>query len=244
MKKWLSTIALIVLAVYVVVAAVAFTDKPANQECGGIRLHIVDSAEVAYMTTKDVQVLLADLIPTGRPIDEVSCRAIEKVLDASPMIRKSECYKTIDGYVAISIECRRPILRVMANGGESYYLDEEGEVIGRIAKAVYLPVATGYITREFAQKELYELAQYLHDNELWNAQIEQIHVTANQEIELVPRVGDHVIVLGRPGNYASKFDKLQTFYKKGLDQVGWDRYSRINVDYNNQVVATKKPQKK
>lgn len=244
MKKWISTIVLILLAAYVAVATIAFSDKPADQVCGGIRLAIVDSAEVAYMTTKDVQVMLADLTPTGRPIDEVSCRAIEKVLDASPLIRKSECYKTIDGYVAISIECRRPILRVMADGGDSYYLDEEGEIIERISKAVYLPVATGRIAREFAKKELLVLAQYLRTDDLWNAQIEQIHVTANQEIELVPRVGDHVIVLGRPGNYAQKFDKLQTFYKKALDQVGWDRYSRINIDYTNQVVATKKPQQK
>ena len=88
------------------------------------------------------------------------------------------------------------------------------------------------------------MAQYLRTDDLWNAQIEQIHVTANQEIELIPRVGDHVIVLGRPGNYAQKFDRLQTFYKKALDQVGWDRYSRINIDYTNQVVATKKPQQK
>ena len=66
MKKWISTIVLILLAAYIVVAVVAFSDKPANQECGGIRLHIVDSAEVAYMTTKDVQVLLADLIPTAQ----------------------------------------------------------------------------------------------------------------------------------------------------------------------------------
>ena len=244
MKKWISTIVLILLAAYVAVATIAFSDKPADQVCGGIRLAIVDSAEVAYMTTKDVQVMLADLTPTGRPIDEVSCRAIEKVLDASPLIRKSECYKTIDGYVAISIECRRPILRVMADGGDSYYLDEEGEIIERISKAVYLPVATGRITREFAKKELLVLAQYLRTDDLWNAQIEQIHVTANQEIELIPRVGDHVIVLGRPGNYAQKFDRLQTFYKKALDQVGWDRYSRINIDYTNQVVATKKPQQK
>ena len=240
MKKWISTIVLILLAVYIVVAAVAFSDKPSGQECGGIRLNIVDSAKVAYMTTKDVQVLLADLTPTGKPIDDVSCRAIEKALDASPLIRKSQCYKTLDGYVAISIECRRPVLRVIADGGDNYYLDEEGAVIERISKAVYLPVATGRITRDFAQRELLPLAQYLHSNDLWNAQIEQIHVAANEEIQLVPRVGDHIIVLGRPGNYAHKFGKLQTFYKKALTEVGWERYSHINVDYSDQVVATKK----
>ena len=53
-------------------------------------------------------------------------------------------------------------------------------------------------------------------------------------------MGDHTIVLGRPGNYAYKFSKLRNFYEKGLSEVGWDRYSRINIDYNNQVVGTKR----
>ena len=80
----------------------------------------------------------------------------------------------------------------------------------------------------------------MQNDEFWKAQIAQVHVTATHEIELVPRVGDHTIVLGRPGNYARKFEKLYTFYEKGLTQVGWNKYSRINLDYSNQVIGTKK----
>lgn len=242
MKKLLTTIVLILLSGYIVFAIIAFCNKPTGQVCQGVRLEMRDSLETGYMTTSDILALLVkgDLNPTGRLLDEVSCRAMEEELDKSPLIRNSECYKTIDGHVVVEVECRRPILRIIAEGGDSYYLDEEGEIISHIAKAVYLPVATGHISREFAQQELLVLAQYLHADELWNAQIEQIHVTLKQEIELIPRVGDHVIVLGRPGNYAYKFSKLRTFYEKGLSQVGWDRYSRINIDYNNQVVGTKR----
>ena len=170
----------------------------------------------------------------------MSCRAIEKVLGGVPLIASSECYKTIAGYVVVEVECRRPILRIMADSGDSFYLDEEGEVIEYIARPTYIPVATGHISRDFARQELLTLAQFLRADDLWNAQIEQIYVTPREEIELIPRVGNHTIVLGRPGNYAYKFDKLRTFYEKGLSEVGWDRYSRINIDYNNQVVGTKK----
>ena len=194
------------------------------------------------MTTADIVTLLRQngLDPTGLPIEEVSCRAIEKVLGGVPLIASSECYKTIAGYVVVEVECRRPILRIMADSGDSFYLDEEGEVIEYIARPTYIPVATGHISRDFARQELLTLAQFLRADDLWNAQIEQIYVTPREEIELIPRVGNHTIVLGRPGNYAYKFDKLRTFYEKGLREVGWDRYSRINIDYNNQVVGTKK----
>ena len=242
MKKILTTIVLVLLAGYVLFAVIALCDKPSEQVCQGIRLEIRDSLKTGYMTTADITALLVKngLNPTGQPLDAVSLRDMEKALEASPLIAASECYKTLSGHVVVEVECRRPILRVLPNGGDSYYLDEEGEVIEHIAKAVYVPVVTGYITREFAQKELLELARYLQDSELWNAQIEQICVTWRGELELIPRVGDHVIALGRPEKYAEKFDNLQTFYEKGLSKVGWDRYSHINVDFNNKVIGTKK----
>ena len=242
MKKWISTIVLIVLAGYIVFAAIAFSSKPAEQVCAGVTLEIADSAEVGYLNTTDVLALLrkSGLDPTGRPMDEVRLREIERCLSSSPLIRVGECYKTLSGYVAVNVECRRPILRVIADSGDSFYLDEEGEVIDHIAKAVYLPVATGHISREYAQEYLQPLAQYLKNDELWSAQIEQIHVNARGEVELVPRVGGHLIVLGKPNNYARKFDKLKAFYEKGLSQVVWDKYSRVNLEYGNQVVGTKK----
>lgn len=240
MKKILSTIILILLAGYIVFAAITFCDKPASQVCKGIHLEMQDSLETGYMTSADIVALLAksNLNPTGVPLEEVNLRRIEEKLNASPLIAYSECYKTISGHVVVQVKCRRPILRVMTHGGDSYYLDEEGEVIEHIAKAVYVPVATGYITRKFAQEQLLSLALYLQENELWNAQIEQICVTPRGELELIPRVGDHVIVLGSPGNYAYKFGKLRTFYEKGLSEVGWNRYSRINVNYSDQVIGT------
>lgn len=244
MKKILSTIALILLAGYIVFAAITLCNKPADQVCKGVRLEIRDSLKTGYMATADIVTLLRQngLDPTGLPIEEVSCRAIEKLLCDVPLIATSECYKTITGYVVVEVECRRPILRVIADSGDSFYLDDSGEVIEHIARPTYIPVATGHISRDFARQELLTLAQFLRADDLWNAQIEQIYVTPREEIELVPRVGDHTIVLGRPGNYAYKFDKLRTFYEKGLSEVGWDRYSRINIDYNNQVVGTKKKQ--
>lgn len=241
-KKILSIVVLSLLVGYVVVATVIFCSRPEGQMCKGVQLEVHDSLETGYMTTHDVVALLkkSKLDPTGQLLDEVSLRAIEEVLEQSPLIRNSECYKTVYGYVVVGVECRRPILRVMANGGESYYLDEEGETIDHIAKSVYLPVVTGYVTREFAHNELFALAKFLRKNDMWNAQVSQICVTPRGEIELIPRVGDHVIALGRPGDYAEKFDKLEAFYENCLGEVGWDRYSRINVDYEGQVVATKK----
>ena len=37
-----------------------------------------------------------------------------------------------------------------------------------------------------------------------------------------------------------KFERLKTFYEKGLNQIGWNKYSRISLEFNNQIICTKK----
>ena len=242
MKKVLTIIVLALLIGYIAFATIALCDKPQGQVCKGIELEIRDSLKTGYMTTRDIVTLLTKqgLDPTDHPLDEVNLQTIEETLENSPLISACECYKTLDGLVVVEVTCRRPILRILTASNDSYYLDEAGEVIERISKAVYVPVATGHITREFAKTHLLPLAQYLMDEPLWNAQIEQIHVTPRGELELTPRVGSHTIVLGPPSDYPHTFEKLQAFYEKGLNELGWDRYSRIDVGHGDQVVATKK----
>ncbi|MEP7169164.1 MAG: cell division protein FtsQ, partial [Bacteroidota bacterium] len=73
----------------------------------------------------------------------------------------------------------------------------------------------------------------------WNAQVEQIYVTEQSEIELIPRVGNHRIILGDASQLDEKFNKLMIFYKQGLNNTGWNNYNTINLKFTNQVVCTK-----
>ena len=88
--------------------------------------------------------------------------------------------------------------------------------------------------------DLYKFGVFLHNNKFWDAQIEQIHVLPDQNIELVPRVGDHLVYLGKLENFEDKLARLKEFYKKGLNRVGWNKYSRINLEFSNQIICTKR----
>ena len=74
---------------------------------------------------------------------------------------------------------------------------------------------------------------------LWREQIEQLYVNQQNEIEMVPRVGNHKIVLGGADSLETKFMNLLAFYKKAIPAVGWDAYKTINIKYANQVVCVK-----
>ena len=53
----------------------------------------------------------------------------------------------------------------------------------------------------YKRQELYTLGAFLQAHPLWDAQIEQINVTQAKELELVQRVGEHIIFLGKPDVY-------------------------------------------
>lgn len=241
MKKVLSIIVLTLLLAYIGVAFAAFCPKPDDLVCDGIELAGKGKNASQFETQEEVLNILNRfaLNPIGKPMSEISCSAIEDSLHTLSLVLRCDCHKSVGTKVAIAITCRTPILRIIPDKGRSGYIDREGVLFDRLPKPVWLPVATGNIDEEFATHQLYELARFIQKSDFWNAQIEQIHVDSSHELELVPRVGDHIIRFGKVERVSDKFSKLQTFYKKGLSQVGWNRYSIIDIRYGNQVIGIK-----
>ncbi|WP_277233619.1 cell division protein FtsQ [Phocaeicola salanitronis] len=242
MKRILILCILLVVSAYLVVSATLFNYKPEDRFCSGIELTIKDSVNYEFITQQGVNEILKrkGLSPKDKRLKDINVRQIEEALAQHPFIAEAECYLTSGGGVAVDIYQRIPLLRIMGNNGDEYYLDNTGKIIASLGKPVHVAVATGFIDRKFAQDQLYQLGKYLQTDAFWNAQIEQINVTPKQELELVPRVGSHILFLGKAEDYNEKFRKLQTFYEKVLSQVGWNKYERISVEFNNQIICTKK----
>lgn len=241
-KRFFILFGLILVSVYLIIAVTFLNDIPQNAVCQGVILAVKDSINYDFVTQKEIKRILQQkkLFPEKKQLNNINTQELENTLSQHPLIREVECYVTSGGKVAINIYQRIPLIRVMSNNGENYYIDNNGKFMSLPGKAAHVVVATGMIDRKFAQQELYPLAKFLQENHFWNAQIEQINITSKHEIELIPRVGDHVLFLGKPGNYDEKFTKLQTFYKKALNQVGWNKYKRISIEFNNQIIGTKK----
>jgi cell division protein FtsQ len=96
------------------------------------------------------------------------------------------------------------------------------------------------MTRQYASRRLAPIARYIADDRFWSEQTEQLNVLPDGTLELVPRVGDHIVCLGAPVGIKHKLDRLMKFYKYGLSQAGWGRYERISVEFDNQIICKKK----
>ena len=133
-----------------------------------------------------------------------------------------------------------PILRVISPRG-NYYVDNLGSTMPVSRRYVaHVPVVSGYVEKELAVTDLYKFALFLQENDFWNNQIEQIYVHPDNEVELIPRVGNHRIVLGSFADFEEKLDNLRLFYEKAIPKVGWEKYSIISLKYKDQIVCTKR----
>ena len=233
---------LLLTAIYFAVAVTVFNSKPTDRIAKGLELTIADSSSYRFISDEEVHLLLKKkkIHPVGKKANEINIRLLEDEVNKHPFVRKAECYFTSGGKVRIDIDQRIPLIRVMSGNGDDYYIDNEGKIMPAGKKAIHVAIASGYIDRKFAQNELFKLGKYLKQNQFWQSQIQQIHITQKQDIELVPRAGDHIIFLGKLENMEEKFRKLHTFYHKGLNQVGWNKYNRISIEFSNQIICTKK----
>jgi hypothetical protein len=136
-------------------------------------------------------------------------------------------------------------------------IDEEGFVIRR--KKLYTPrlhIVEGNIKitsqmlngvsvldsafRNSILKDLYDLVDYVRNDSFWSAQIDQIYVDDEDEIDLIPRLGNHRIHLGTTENYRGKLKNLETFYAEVLPVEGWKKYDLINLEFKDQIVCRKR----
>jgi cell division protein FtsQ len=199
-------------------------------------------------------------------LKNIDVNYLERLMYSNPWVASANVYLSIDGVVDIEIEQRQPILRIINEKNESYYMDSQGKRM--LWSPDFTPrilIATGNIKENFAAwstssaselinndtlktltmlDDLYSMAKFILADEFWSAHVEQLYVNSNGELELVPKVGDHKIIFGNADEMAEKFWKLKTLYTEGLNYTGWENYDTLNLKFNNQVVCTKAVGKK
>lgn len=240
-KKLLLLFAVVAFGGYFI-ATVSIWNKPKNgQVCQKVDIVIEDTVEHSLITPKDIQRYLEKkkMYPQGQVMQHIDLLQLEEELKKSPYIDRATCYKTASVSVCIQIQPRHVILHIISSNGEDYYLDHLGNPVSQASYFANMPIVTGQVSKQYAKQKLTTLGKIIQKDPFWNEQIEQINVLPNEKLEIIPRVGKHTILFGEPKDFKKKLDKLKEFYKKGISQVGWNKYSEINLEYKDQIICTK-----
>jgi len=263
MKRFRNVILGILVLTYLAIAIGFVSGRRGDVLCNKLDIIIIDSASNNLVSKSEIRAFIMEkyknLFQTR--IDSIQIHKIEEKVNSYPAIKSSEIYKTIQGSIVIKIKQRSPIARVYSNSKNSYYIDNEGVVIPYKSGLKRLLVVNGNIGTDFKgmkninydslvvgvkadsseiMHKIYEMAKHIKADPFLDAQIEQMYVNEQHEFELIPKVGNFVIVFGDTIDAKEKFAKLKAMYFDGIGQSGWNKYKILNLKYTDQVVCTRR----
>lgn len=245
-------------------ASVGFTEHRRNTMlCNKVIVNIDDSLGNSFVQKEDIEQQIGNKfgVIAGKPLTSINISLLEKIIDGNPFVLKAQVFSTVDGNLIVEVKQRTPLVRVINTLNESFYIDDGGVLMPMSSKfSAHVPVANGNIfnreteqrIRRITEKEIrdttfsptllekiFMVCNYVHNHEFWNAQIEQVFINIEGEIELIPRVGNQTILFGNEKDIEEKFNKLYTLYREGFSKTGWNQYKTINVTFKDQVVCSK-----
>ena len=242
----------VVIGLFLLFAFLAVKQTSEALKINSIEVAIDQTVDLSFIDSNKVLDIVREVVKTpiiGSSKKQFNLALVERRLEAYPFIDKADVVIDFSGKLLIKIIQREPILRIINAQGMSYYVANNGYKMPlHFDFTPRVMVATGNITETLVDsafvkspmlKDLLLIANYCSANEFWRAQIEQLFVDNYNDILLIPKVGNHSIVFGSAEHLDSKFARLLTFYKKGLNAVGWQKYQQINLKFEGQIVAEK-----
>lgn len=163
---------------------------------------------------------------------------LEAALNSNAMIKTAQVYLAVNGEVRADIVQRKPIARVNTNA--FYYIDDEG-LFMPLSKnyTARVPLVTGYVEKNNL-KAIFKIANKIYNDPFLKTHIIEIHQKQDETIILKSRELDFQIILGDLNKLDKKINNFKAFYQKAKKDKTLKKYSKVNLQFENQVVCTKK----
>lgn len=247
-RNILNVVCLIGVLSGLVVLMGAVKIKSSEQACTEIK--IVISGEEAFVEQQDIAALIEEHFGplVGRTLNTIPIQEIETQLRTIPYVEYAIVNTDMNGGLLVRILQRKAVLRIINHEGDGFYVDENK--LKMPVSLNYVPkvaVANGFIAEELGSAldslqtdlvdDLFDMAVFIADDEIWNQQIVQLYVNENKEIELVPMIGNQRIIMGNADQLEDKFARLAIFYQSIVPKMGLEAYKTINLKYRDQLVC-------
>lgn len=233
-------------SVVLLVAAVRKNDK---KECKGINVRIAGVSNHYFIDRSDVEQIIQMYEgdqKVGKPIANFNLDNMEKALQKNIWIKNAQIYFDNHGMLQVEITEREPVARIFTRGGSSFYIDSSMMMLPLSDKlSARLPVFTGFPSEATVLnkrdssllRDIKTISLDIQADPFLNSMIDQVDITMQRQFEMIPKIGNQLIVFGDATESKSKFRSLKLFYKNVVTKVGWSKYSAINLQYKNQVVG-------
>jgi cell division protein FtsQ len=187
--------------------------------------------------------------PVGKTIGSFNLKKLESALKKNVWIKSAELFFDNNEILRVTVQEREPVARVFTSTGTTFYIDDELAMLPLSEKfSARLPVFTNFPSdKKILAKadsnllaDIKTISLALQKDSFSMAMIDQIDITPQRLFEMIPKIGNQLIVFGDATDVNTKLQKLKLFYKEVMIKAGWNSYSVINLQYKNQVVAKRK----
>ncbi|MCB0448773.1 MAG: hypothetical protein KDC97_01515 [Confluentibacter sp.] len=227
----------VLLALVIFLYAFA-TDRNSARNISNPQVEFIGESS-PYITNENVsKLLIVNLKGVKKiPKETLDLNGLENALKSHPMVKKAEVYVTVNGTLKAKIEQKTPIARVSTNA--SYYIDSDGLYMPLSSNfSARVPLVTGYVEKNNL-KSIYTVANKIKEDEFLKKHVIEIHQGNNRVLYLKLRQCHFLVQLGNVKNLDKKINNLKAFYQKNLKEKTLDTYSKVNLQFDNQVVCTK-----
>jgi cell division protein FtsQ len=240
----------IAAAALIVLFVVSWKAK-SEKQLTDIQVELVgESAQALFMDEIAIRSILNEQgVKAGMPIEKINLTQLEKFIEKTEWVKNAEFFINNKLVLEVKIEQRIPIARVFTASGTSFYIDNEGSRLPlKQLTVLNLPVFTGFPTDQpklsrpdsVLLKDVLFFAKTIQKDSFFMAQVAQVNIEPNGTFQMVPTLGDHLVLLGTVDQLEDKLNRLFTFYKKVWLVSGVNAYQYIDCRFNHQVVALKK----
>lgn len=231
------------------VLLMGFIGKKSNEQaCSAVEVIVL--GDESFIEQKDITAMLTEKYGelVGRTLESIPIHEIEQDLRQIPYVFSAIVTIDMNGLLIVRVKQREAAVRIINNKGLDFYIDRQGHKMPVSLKYVpRVPVVNGFISEPYdgaldSMKsqlvvDIFKTAQFVSSDSVWNSQVVQLYVNEDQDIELVPRVGNQRIILGNADSLERKFEKLLLFYRKIVPKTGIGAYKSVNLKFAGQIVC-------
>jgi cell division protein FtsQ len=250
MKKKLQMLVWILFGAATIVLFAFAAQKKKHARLAGIKIDIEGADAHLFADERQIRNMLKQHgAEAGVDPALLNLHQLEQLIEQNAWINKADLFIDNNQVLQVNLYERTAIARIFTTGGSSFYIDS---TIKRLplsdSISASVPVFSSFPSerQNFSGadsailQQVKKLALFIQQDSVWQAQVEQIDIRPMGTFELVPALGNHIIVLGNTDSLQQKFDRLYSFYKHIWSKYGFEKYEKIDVQYTGQVVATRR----
>lgn len=214
-----------------------FSNKKISDDMVSVKLNDTDT-QVYFIDEKDIKKMVDKNVPSKR-IGDIDIPTLEKNIKNLPSVDSANVYMDLNGHLHLDIRQRIPVFRLNYKD-QDFYVDRKG-IQFPISRTYSHPalLVTGKIDKEDYPK-IIDLIDRIEEDDFCKKYF--IGLTKqNGRYHLLTSDGRYKVELGDLDNIEFKIKGFKTFAEKHLVYENPEKYTKISVRYDNQIVTTLNP---